>query len=286
MSSRPRSSSGSSFNNRSHPGGFYNRPPMRHRYYGNRTIIIGPRGSLFSNGIFILIILLFLFGIFKSNNSIPASTINREKVNTGVAYQNDCIIDELGWIDNKNKTSKELQSFYNETGIQPYIVLLDYNEELLTNNDKIEYAEKWYEKNINNEGTFLYMYFAEEDTDNDLGYMCYVNGKQITSVMDSEAIEIFWNYLDNNWYKAISMDDVFINTFNSTAKRIMTKTTTGTDIINKAMIVVIVITVSGSIIIIMKRKRKNEAEKAAETERILKTPLNNNKDDDLLNKYE
>lgn len=300
-SSRPRSSSnygyrGSSFG--SGPSHWGSPPPPRpHRHpfvyfgptppeYGHRYRTRRPSSARIMLTVgFTFIILFLLLSPYIGNNSAPVNTKNREKVNTGVAYKNDCIIDELGWIDNKSRTSKELQNFYNETGIQPYVVLLDYDKELLTDDDKIDYAENWYEENIDNEGTFLYMYFAEEDTDNDLGYMCYVNGKQITSVMDSEAIKIFWNYLDNNWFKDISMDDVIVNTFNSTAKTIMTRTTTKTDILNKAMIVVVVIAVSGSIIIIMKRKRKNEAEKAAETERILNTPLNNN-EDDLVNKYE
>lgn len=54
--------------------------------------------------------------------------------------------------------------------------------------------------------------------------MAYVNGKQVTSVMDSEAIDIFWNYLDRYWTdSSLSTVDVFTKTFDSTAKTIMKK---------------------------------------------------------------
>lgn len=54
--------------------------------------------------------------------------------------------------------------------------------------------------------------------------MAYVNGKQVTSVMDSEAVNIFWNYIDRYWTDdSLSTVEVFTKTFNSTANTIMEK---------------------------------------------------------------
>ena len=129
------------------------------------------------------------------------------------------------------------------------------------------------EENIDNENTLLYVYFAEEYADDDVGYMAYVLGKQATSVMDSEAMDIFWGQIDRYWYSDLSTDDVFVSAFNETASIIMKTYTSGWDVAKIALIVVAVVIVIAGVIVILKVKRRNEAEKAAETERILKTSM-------------
>ena len=157
---------------------------------------------------------------------------------------------------------------------------------MLTDTAKEEYAKKWYDEHIKNESTFLYMYFAEPDTDNDVGYMAYVNGKQVSSVMDSEAIDIFWAYVDKYWYSDMSTDNMFTTIFTKTADRIMTKSTTAVDVGNNAVKVIGVIVVFAGIIVVMVIRRKHKAEEAKETEKILNTPLNGDSEaDDLLKKY-
>lgn len=269
-------------------GGYHSSPFGNYNYYGPTYVgrrFYGSGGFSGITGIIILIIVLVaMFGGLSTKGSIPASTQNREKVQTGVAFNNNCIVDEIGWIDNLSKTEKRLQNFYNKTGIQPYVVFHKYDESLKTESDKEVYANKYYEENIDNEGTFLFMYFAEQATDDDVGYMCYVNGKQVTSVMDSEAVDIFWAYIDEYWATDMSTDDVIVKTFDSTAKRIMDKSTTGADVAKYAVVLVI-ICVGGFVVIRMLRmKFKRDKEKAEETERILKTPLDKS-EDDLLNKY-
>lgn len=268
-------------------GGFYPRPPIRN------TVFIGHGGvvnTIISIIIFI-VVLVTAFGGFPSSKSsstknIPKSTQNRERLESGVGYDNNCIVDNIGWFDNVTKTEKSIKKFYDKTGVQPYIVLNAYDSTLLTDTAKEEYAKKWYDKHLKNESTFLYMYFAEPDTDNDVGYMAYVNGKQVSSVMDSEAIEIFWAYVDKYWYSDMSTDDMFTTIFTKTADRIMTKSTTVADIGNNAVKVIGVIVVFAGIIVVMVIRRKHKAEEAKETEKILNTPLNGDSEaDDLLKKY-
>lgn len=276
------SRSSRSFSNRApHYGGPMVPPPPRR--FGRSRHSGGFSAALLF--VIILVFIVFCFAVAGSNSAGAVSNSkNREKADTGITYQNDCIIDELGWFDNITRTERELQHFYNETGVQPYIVLKAYDSTLVTDSEKDAYAEAWYTENIDNEGTLLYMYFAEEDTDNDVGYMTLINGKQISSVMDSEAIEIFWNYMDNQWYGDASTDDMFVNVFTKTADTIMTKSTTKADILKYVVIGIVVIGIGCTVLLIMKRKRQYEAEKAAETERILKTPLSGS-DDSLVDKY-
>ena len=268
-------------------GSFYPRPPRR------STVIVSHGGSFNAiiSLIIFIVVLIGAFGGFPSSNSsstksVPKSTQNRERLESGVGYDNNCIVDNIGWFDNVTKTEKSIKQFYDKTGVQPYIVLNAYDSTLLTDTAKEEYAKKWYDEHIKNESTFLYMYFAEPDTDNDVGYMAYVNGKQVPSVMDSEAIEIFWAYVDKYWYSDMSTDDMFTTIFTKTADRIMTKSTTAADVGNNAIKVIGVIIVFAGIIVVMVLRRKHKAEEAKETEKILNTPLNGDSEaDDLLKKY-
>ena len=268
-------------------GGFYPRPPRR------SSVIVSHGGNFNAviSLIIFVVVLIAAFGGFPSSNSsstksVPKSTQNRERLESGVGYDNNCIVDNIGWFDNVTKTEKSIKKFYDKTGVQPYIVLNAYDSTLLTDTAKEEYAKKWYDEHIKNESTFLYMYFAEPDTDNDVGYMAYVNGKQVPSVMDSEAIEIFWAYVDKYWYSDMSTDDMFTTIFTKTADRIMTKSTTAADVGNNAIKVIGVIVVFAGIIVVMVLRRKHKAEEAKETEKILNTPLNGDSEaDDLLKKY-
>lgn len=315
-SSRSRSASSYSSHNRSHSstgrnnfGGPYSNSsrPIHHsggyaprRHYTPRPPIHHHGGSYHpprrSGGcvptvVAMCIVILLLFSFFghlvsgSINSSIPSSTVNREKVSTGVAFSNDCIVDEAGWFDNPAYLSRKLQDFYSATGIQPYIYIKAYDPSLTTDAQKEAYAVSWYEENIDNEGTFLYVYFEEAD-DYGNGYMCYVNGKEITTVMDAEAIDIFWAYIDSVWESNLDDEEMFVHVFSKTAKRIMDKTTTGADI-GKWVIVGVVIVIAGFLIVkIMKTKRQHEKEKNAETERILNTPLDTSSPlDDLADKY-
>ena len=212
---------------------------------------------------------------------------NREKLNTGNGYINDCIYDELGWFENESRTESRLKDFYNETGVQPYIVLLDYDTysgKGTSDDDKYNYALDYYENNITNGSTFLYVYFAEqyEDEYSDPGYMCYINGTQVSSVMDSEAVDIFWAYLDKYWSdSSLSTDDLFVKTFDSTANRIMTKTTTSNDVKKYVLIAVAAGVVIFGVVKVVKLKHKRAKEEAEETERILNTPMENLVDEEL-----
>jgi hypothetical protein len=220
-----------------------------------------------------------------SSSSATSSTIVREKLDTGNAYINDCIVDEIGWFDNVSKTEGQLKDFWEETGVQPYIILKAYDPALATNDQKEQWSEDYYDANFDTENIFLYVYFAEQDTDNDVGYMTYVNGYQTSSVMDSEALEIFWNNIDKYWYTDVSTDTLFVSVFNDTAKTIMHVSTTGFDILKWILIVIALIVVGAVIVNLVKQKNKRAKEKAEEDQKILNTPINDIAKDDLESKY-
>ncbi len=280
-------------------------PPPR----GGRRVYRGGGngGGCLTTTILLIIILIAIFGLMKGMvgyamdlrdpfASRQSSTIVRDRIESGNAYINDCIIDELGWFDSISKTANGLKEFWEETGVQPYIILKDYDASLTTDEQKEQWTIDYYDENFTAENIFLYVYFAEQNTDVDVGYMCYANGMQTSSVMDSEAIEIFWNNIDKYWYTDLSTDEVFINTFTETAKTIMYVPTNAADVVKdvvnvggsilKVVLVIAAVIIVGIIVIVvigMRMNRKKEEE--AERQRILDTPIDEIVNDDLTNKY-
>lgn len=284
MPSQPASPANPGFNPQGTPTIPFDRQPISPYPQRRRN---GSLPWIILSVIVVLLIIVFAWQGSSSFGSaaIPSSTVNREKVDTGVAFRNDCVEDELGWFDNVASTERRLRSFYDETGIQPYVVFRAYDASLTSDSQKQDYAEQWYDDNIDNEGTLLFMYFAEEDVDDDVGFMALVNGKQISSVMDSEAIDIFWAYIDEYWYSDMSTDDLMVTVFDKTADRIMRRSLTGTDVAVAVVIGAVVIGVAWAAAVLVRQKQQHDRQKALETERILNTPLNDLADPTLA-KYE
>lgn len=211
----------------------------------------------------------------RNEVSVPASSYNREKL-TGTSWDNDCVIDEIGWISEDGSVSgleRQLREFYDETGVQPFVYFVGYNPDLRTDADKADFASEFYENNIGNGYTFAFFYFEEPNPD-DVGYMHYEGGAQALGVMDAEAVEIFWAICDQEWYNFDqSTEDCMANIFNRTAERIMTRTATKEDNYKIFLIIVLVIVVAAAIIFIMNKRRKQEKERNEETRKILETPL-------------
>lgn len=266
-------------------------PPPRRRTYVHRSGGGGFAVTLFVVLVWIAIIMA-LFGAVRDigggrgySYNAAASTVVRERLDTNNAYINDCIIDELGWFTNTAKTASRLKEFWEETGIQPYIILKEYDAALITDAQKEQWTTDYYDANFDTENIFLYVYFAEQDADNDVGYMTYANGYQTSSVMDAEAVDIFWGYIDKYWYTDAETDDVFVNAFNDTAKAIMHVSTTRNDIIKWGIILIVAVVIGIVLVKLVKQRNKRAREKAEEDARILNTPINDIASDNLEDKY-
>lgn len=236
----------------------------------------------------ILTIMWYLI-FWRGASGIPASTIPRERVETKNAYINDCVIDEIGWIKNPTKLAKSLKYFYEETGCQPYIILREYDPTMNSAQKREAWSKNYYDTNFKeNQNVVLYTYFCDQ-YDEGIGNDTLFVGTESSVVMDSEAQEIFWSYLDYDWdtWDTSDNEGMFADVFNSTAKRIMKVTTTSKDLVKYGIIlaIVVVIVVGGIKFFIRYCKRKKE--EAEETARILSAPIEKVKDstDDLADKY-
>lgn len=278
------------------PRGHMPPPVRRRRWYGygpTRTVVHHYGGfsltRLLSSIIAVMLIFFILVSVFSGmrGDKEVVSTVNRERI-TGSSFTEDCIVDELGWIredgSTAQKVGRSLEAFWRETGIQPYVVLLPYDSTIKTADDRYDFADAYFTDKIADESAILVMYF-DSASNNEDGNWEMVKGLMTSAVMDDEATEIFWNYLDRYWYDlTYSVPQALENMFTSTGKTIMTKTTTGMDVLKVVFIGVAIVIAGAVIIVVMKTRRKHKAEENAETERILNTPLES-ASDQLLDKY-
>lgn len=276
--SRP-TGGGSSF--RSSGGGFhhYGGGYHRHYHYGG-----GGGSPLLSVLVFVLIIVIWCISTFVNNaGAITKSSVEREKLDTSVGFYTDCITDNESWFSNETRTESRLKDFFNETGVQPYIVINNYNPDLKTDADKEKYAKDYYKDNLGAENGFMYMYFPESDP-NEVGYMYAVVASGASTVMDSEAQQIFWDYIDKYWSTVNSTDDMFVQTFDSTADRIMTKTMSMSTVVLIIAVIFALVMIAYIGFRAYKAKLQRDKEKAEETERILNADLGSMAED-LADKY-
>jgi hypothetical protein len=200
----------------------------------------------------------------KAVNSVignSSKTVTREKLSNSSAFNSDCIVDELGWFENTSSAGKSLKTFYDKTGVQPYVVLLAYDDSLKSDAAKNNYANKYFNENIADEDAFLMIYFAEEDADEEVGYMSYVCGNNALAVMDSDAVEVFWNNIDEYWFSSMTTDDMFEKVFTETANTIMSKSSSGFKISSTVWkILLMVVVVVAAVVLVRFFKRREEAD--------------------------
>lgn len=281
-----RGSSRGSSHSRNIPHIHHRRTPAPHYrpYGGGYSRHYRGSGSAWATFLTIFIIFIVirsLFSGFSTTNSITTSTIVREPLDRSYVNETAYYTDTLNWIGNANQLESGMKSFFNQTGVQPYIYITD--DDSLANFDR---ANELYDELFTDEAHFLVVWSDHPDyyTNQTVG------GLQTKSVMDSEAIEILLDYLDANYYNQSLSEEQFIsNSFVSTADRIMGKTADATGA-SMVMLVIVVVIIIGTIVII-RLIFNRQKEKAEETERLLNIdlePLENSTSSDmseLIDKY-
>lgn len=230
-----------------------------------------------------------------SESGVPSSTKQREAL-SGQVKLTEWYSDEIGWVSSPNVLREGLEAFYQQTGVQPYVLLVSY-EETLWNSDgtlnptaATDYLEQFYAETFTDEAHFLFAYFQCENDARDVmdGEFRYLSGYSADTIMDSEAIDILWGYFEAYYNDlSYSMEEMFSETFKDTAENIMSKPTNGWDVAKVLIIAAAVIAVLVLLYWMLKNRNKRQKEKAEETQKILNTPLDTfgNDTSDLEDKY-
>lgn len=248
-------------------------------------------GSCLIPAIIFIAIAIFTFTIFMilgsggcssnlSGGSEHASTIERTPLSSDLVIETPYFTDDDGdWIGEPQVLETGMREFYMETGVQPYLHILP-NGSQSTVNALTTIAENEYDTLFQDEAHFLVVFCDNNQGGFGVGYSI---GSAAKTVMDSEAISIFQDYLDRYYSDyTITESEMFADTYTSTAERIMTTDAERNKPIIIALIVgiVIAIIVVGIILIVRRRAKTREAELRHQQE-VLNTPLEKFGDDEV-----
>lgn len=276
-----RGGSSGGFGHRSYYGGprYYGPSFFRPRYYGGSGCGCG--GAISAIIILFAIIMIFnimdssMFGNRNTSTEIEKSTKVREPLQ-GVVTKTDWYEDSLGWISSEKVLISGLEDFYKETGIQPYVLFVPYqsdlwNENVLNPTKADDYLNKVYEQKFEDEGHFVFAYFqCQNDSKQEMeGEFRYLSGYSADTIMDNEAIDIFWGYFEANYYNtSLTIEEMISNTFTQTANNIMQNAEKDAQtlpmVLSIILIAIVVIVIIYAIVKNNKRKKQEQAGNSAD----------------------
>lgn len=329
-SSGRRSSSGmggrSSFSGggRAHHGGHHTpprppRPPRHHHHHHHhhphhhhhhgRTYYSGRRGggcsSVLAAIILITIVTFYIMSqactatlstVFSGcgggySTTTVQSTKSRDKLDKDlINITTDWYHDEVGIIEHDSSLLRGMEIFYEETGIQPYLYIYDYEGNVTTMSDDTAdaIANGLYEELFTDEGHMLICYFVNHnENEDDFPYM--IKGRDIQNIIDEEAEDIFWGEFWKNYDNMNYTYEEFLGeTFSDAGREIMDKPIPWTTV------AIVVAAIGGVIIIIIilvkfwKARTAQKNKEQEDLERMLDKPLETFGEsvDDLKEKYD
>lgn len=196
------------------------------------------------------------------------STRKREKLNLHLSDKAGYVTDECNWIQNHTTFEKGLKSFYEDTGILPYVYIIDnVAGDYDPSTEKLEqFAEEQYKALFDDEGHILLVFW---DYGGAYEYTLWL-GADTVDFMDGEACDILFDYLDYYYYQADTEDAFFANAFAKAGKSMTSVTESSVRYVVLAVTAGVVIFVIYKVIKSKKEKQEERERKAAE---ILNTPL-------------
>lgn len=252
-------------------------PMYRTSYYRPMT----PLGGTLS---IVLAIIVIVAGLIAARPNIQQSTIERSKLDSSLCTRVDTWYqDDINWIHDEKTLLKGLKTFYNKTGVQPYLWITDnVNGKAKPNTSDFETALKSkYSELFKDEGHVI-VCFMESSPSVYATY--YWAGSAAKGVIDDEAGEILLDVIDSKYTSDLSDEEMFSKSFSDAATRMMKVGRTTKQYVILAVAVVAGLGIIVGFIFLLKVKRKSDAEEAEERERILNTDINE-MSDSVLNKY-
>lgn len=241
------------------------------------------KGSNITKLVVTLVVIMALLIVLFSCVAVTSDSGNTTERTalSGAVKKTDWYRDEIGWVSSKSVLIEGMEHFYNETGVQPFLLLVDYDEKLWKDGVLIpdaadEYLDKVYESSFKDEAHFVFAYFAcKNDSRDEMdGEFRYMQGYSVDTIMDNEALKIFWGFFEDNYYDtSLTLEEMISNTFSSTADSIMSKPTSVWDFAIGLAVVGGIVIVCFCVVKVVKTRAARAKEKEEYTKKILETPL-------------
>jgi len=278
-------------------GGFYGGGMWRRPYWGRPRYGGGGGGcggagcGFILMAVFLLMVVMIVISSIGNFNptmpgSVTPSTIEREPLPSGLVNETDYYTAQTGWFENHTTLLHGLRHFYNETGVQPHIYITDNldGETDPSFDEFYEYADNLYDELFTDEAHLLLVFF-EPSAGNYIFEL--VRGKQIGTVVDNEAMDIIYDYVERYYHDhSLTYDQLFSKAFEDSADRMMevTKSPWITVWIVIAVVVLIFILFSW-----WKSKQAQKNLEAQQTKDILSQPIEKfgaSPEEELTKKYQ
>lgn len=252
-------------------------PVYRTSYYRPMT----PLGGTLS---IVLAIIVIVAGLIAARPNIQQSTIERSKLDSSLCTKVDTWYqDDINWIHDEKTLLKGLKTFYDKTGVQPYLWITDnINGKAKPNTSDFETALKSKYSELFKDKGHVIVCFMESSPSVYATY--YWAGSAAKRVIDDEAGEILLDVIDSKYTSDLSDEEMYSKSFSDAATRMMKVGRTTKQYIILAVAVVAGLGIIVGFIFLLKAKRKSDAEEAEERERILNTDIDE-MSDSVLNKY-
>lgn len=222
-----------------------------------------------------------------NTDAVTPNTVKREALEKGAVIETGYYEDNLGWFHNKTKLQTGLKNFYTLTGLQPYILLIDTIGTDPSDDDIDAFSNEYYDEHFKDEAHLLFLYIE------DIDYFYGITGSRGNAIMDTEAWDILFDYVDKYWSSDLDDDEMFSKAFSEAAERIMTDPNEA-DIRRTDIIKVLITALAAVILLSILRKwwkeRKEQRNREDENLKdILNTPLDtfgSQELNDLKDKYD
>lgn len=195
-------------------------------------------------------------GSFNFTSSNFDSTIQREKLDSSALVKSgNWIEDNAKWLSNKGKVEKSMQYFLDKTGIQPYLMINNEvnGSKTFSDSDVQKLMTSKYDSLFKDEAHMILLFLEPTPNDYSRYILC---GTSASAVMDSEAQNIMYKYIDSYYVSDLSEEDYFATIFTKTADKMMQKVTTKNDVAKSRNmgIIIFIIVVGGIVFFVIKKK--------------------------------
>ncbi len=252
-------------------------------------------GFMFPLLIVIIVVIMIVSSVAVANmdNSSDTVAYQGEEITRTKLADNQCaespewIDDELGWLSSQSTVKNAMDSFYKETGVQPYLIItdnIDGKGAALTDDEVESYLENVYDSLYDDEGHMILLFIEYEPGE----YLRYVyTGSAANGVIDASAKDYIVNLVDSYYTdSSLSDDEYFAKIFTDAGENLMQDYNESTHTRNIIIIIIVVGVVLIIVLILAKLYSDSKAKEAERTKEILDTPIgNSSSDDELLHKY-
>ena len=234
-----------------------------------------------------LIIIFGIFCLFMAFNSflrLPRTGHDRLSYDA-LQLSDSWYEDELGWINDEDELIAGLRYFYQETGVQPYVLICDELGGYSWDIDDA-YAEEWmamlYDQFFADEGHLIYVFMEYAPSE----FISYIYaGSAADTVIDDEGRSIIFDNTAEYYYDdSLSDEGFFSKVFEESADDIMGTGSRNAFYVWTALTVMSAL--GGGLYYLYQRRRQREQEEAERLKRILEAPLEDSPEEkELREKY-